>query len=231
MRLKLLLGLFIIIVILGLLIYSPQGRDFRIKYLDPYMGPVTGFFKGITGRLVKQQPVNRTLDITLETDFNALSGQNFDVQNFNLDVELDYDSATISDLVLKDSKTASFKATGMSGTIQMLGDNKMNIVGDAPSVEIGGIGFSPKPNKEKIAFSLVGTPISFSLGNIGKDQIEISGADGTVTVKDLGPLPLEGDKLTMQKFQGTISLSDDILKMTGKVERANLKGIDLSLEI
>jgi len=231
MRFKLLLGLFIIIAIAGLLIFSEQGSNFREKYLDPYLGPVTGFFKGITGKLIKQQPVNRTLDITLETSFNALSGQIFDVQDFNLDVELYYDSAIISDLILKDSKAINFKTVGMSGTIQMLGDNKMKIIGEALSVEIEGMAFAPKPNKEKIDFSLVGIPVSFSLDNIERDQIIISGAQGTLRVKDLGPLPLEGDRLDLQKFKGQISLGDNTLLLVGQVEKANLKGIDLSLNI
>ncbi len=231
MRFKLLLGIFIIIAIIGLLIFSKQGRSFRENYLDRYIGPVTGFFKDITGRFVKQQPINRTLDVTVETDFNVLSGQSFDVQNLNLEAELSYDSVLVSNLMLKNSKTIDFKTVGMLGTIQILGGNKMKIIGESLSVEINDMTFSPQSNKEKVDFSLVGTPISFSLNNIEKDQIIFSGASGTLKVKDLGPLPLEGDKLILQKFRGTVSLDDDILTITGKVERASLGKIDFSLNV
>jgi len=229
MRFKLLLGLFIIIAIIGLLIFSPQGRSFREKYL----GPVTGFFKGITGRLIKQQPVNRTLDIMLETDLNVLSGQNFDVQNFNLDVKLFYDSVVVSgqNINVKDSKTIDFKTTGMSGTVQMLGDNKIKIIGESLSVEVNGIVFSPQSNKDKIEFTLTGTPESFSLNNIEKDTMTLSGISGTLRFKDWSPLALENDNLNIQRFKGTIVLDEDTLMITGKVEKASLNGVDLSLNV
>ena len=233
MRFKLLLGLFIIIAIIGLLIFSQQGRSFREKYLDKYIGPVTGFFSGITGRFIKQQPVNRTLDITLETDLNVLSGQNFDLQNFNLDVELLYDSVVVADqnINVKDSKTIDFTTTGMSGTVQMLGNDKMKIIGESLSIEANGIVFSPQSDKDKIEFSLTGTPVSFSLNNIEKDTMTLSGIFGTLKFKDWSPLALENDNLNIQKFKGTILLDGDTLMITGKIEKASLNGVDLSLNV
>ena len=173
MRFKLVLGLFIIIAIAGLLIFSKQGRSFRERYLDKYIGPATGLFKGITGKLVKQQPANRTLDIMLETDLNALSGQNFDVQNFNLEAELFYDSVVVANqnINVKDGKEIDFRSTGMSGTIQMLGNNKMKIIGESLTVEVNGIVFSPQSNENKISFSLTGTPESFALNNLKTQKL------------------------------------------------------------
>ena len=233
MRFKLLLGLFIIIAITGLLIFSKQGRSFREKYLDPLMGPVTGFFKGITGRFVKQPSANRTLDISLETELNTISSQSFDVQNLNLDVELSYDSVTIADQTvnIKDDKNIDFKTFSMLGTVQMLGDNKMKIIGESLSIEVNGIIFSPQSNKEKIEFSLTGTPTKFSLNNIERDTMTFSGISGTLKFKDWSPLALENDKLSIQKFKGTISLSEDTLVITGKIEKASLNGVDLSLNV
>ena len=233
MRFKLLLGIFIIIAIVGLLIFSEQGRNFREKYIDPTLGPVTGFFKDITGQLIKQPPVNRTLNINLETDLYAISGQNFDVQNINLDANLLYDSITIAGQVvnIKDDKTIDFKAVDMSGTVQMLGDNKMKIIGESVSVEINGIVFSPQSNENKIEFSSTGTPTSFSLNNIEKDTMTFSGISGTLKFKDWSPLALENDNLNIQKFKGTISLVGDTLTIMGKIEKASLNGVDLSLNV
>jgi len=230
MRFKLLLGIFIIIAIVGLLIFSKQGRDFREKYIDKYMGPVTGFFKGITGRFVKEKPVNRILDINLETSLNGISGQNFDVQNLNFDAGLSYDSAIIAGQTvnIRDDKTINFKVVGMTGTIQMLGNNKMKIIGESSSVEINGIAFSPQSKKDKIDFSLTGTPTSFSLNNIEKDTMTFSGISGSLKFKDWPSLALENDKLSIQKFKGTITLGEDTLMIIGKVERASLNGVDLS---
>lgn len=232
MRLKLLLALFIIIAVLGLLTFSPQGRSFRERYLDRYLGPVTGFFKGITGRFIRQQPVSRTLDISLETNLNALSGQNFDLQDFNLGTELSYDSVIVGGqkISIKDGSIIEFKAVGMSGTIQMLGNNKMKIIGDSSSAEVNGIVFSPQSNKGKIDFSLTGTPDSFSLDNIEKDSMTLSGISGILKFKDWSPLDLENDNLDIQKFKGTITLEGDSLTITGKVEKASLNGVDLSLK-
>jgi len=232
MRFKLVLGILIIIAIIGLLTFSPQGRSFREKYLDKYIGPVTGFFKGITGQLIKQQPANRTLDIMLETGLNAISGQNFDLQNFNFDVELLYDSVVVGgqNINVKDSEIIDFKTTGMSGTIQMLGDNKMKIIGESLSVEANGIVFSPQSEKDKISFTLAGTPTSLSLDNIEKDAMTFPDISGTLKFKDWPPLALENDNLNIQKFKGTITLGEDTLMIIGKVEKASLNGVDLSLQ-
>jgi len=232
MRFKLLLGIFIIIAIVGLLIFSSQGRSFREKYLDPYIGSVTGLFKGVTGRFIKQQPANRTLDIMLETDLNGISGQNFDVQNFDLDVKLLYDSVLIAgqNINVKDDKTIDFKTIGMLGTIQILGDNKMKIIGESLSVEVNEILFSPQSNNNKIDFSLVGTPKSFSLNNIEKETMVLSSISGTLKFKDWSPLALDNDNLNIQKFKGTITLDGDTLVIAGKIEKASLNGVDLSLQ-
>jgi len=232
MRFKLLLGVFIIIAIIGLLIFSQQGRSFREKYVDKYIGSVTGLFKGVTGRFIKQQPANRTLDIILETDLNGIAGQNFDVQNFDLDAELLYDSVVIAgqNINVKDSRTIDFKTISMSGTVQILGDNKMKIIGESLSVEANGIIFSPQSDKDKIDFSLTGTPTIFSLNNIEKDGITLSPISGTLKFKDWSPLALENDNLNIQKFKGTITLYEDTLTIMGKIEKASLNGVDLSLQ-
>jgi hypothetical protein len=233
MHFKLLLGVFIIIAIAGLLIFSQQGRSFREKYLDKYIGSVTGLFKGITGKFIKQQPVNRTLGITLETDLSGISGQNLDVQNLDLDASLLYDSAIIAgqNVNIKDDKTIDFKTSSMTGTVQILGDNKLKIIGESLSVEVNGLMFSPQSNKDKIQFSLTGEPKSFSLNNVEKDKMAFSGVSGTLRFKDWPSLALENDNLNIQKFKGTITQNDDKVIITGKVEKASLNGVDLSLKI
>lgn len=233
MRFKLLLGLFIIIAIIGLLTFSQQGKSFREKYLDKYIGSVTGLFKGVTGRFVKQQPVNRTLDITFETDLSGISGQIFDVQNLDLDATLLYDSATIAGQTvnIKDDKTIVFKTSGMSGTVQILGENKMKIIGESQSVEVNEIVLSPQSDKDKIGFSLIGEPKTFSLNNIEKDTMTFSGISGILRFKDWSPLALENDNLNIQKFKGTITLNEDTVIITGKIEKASLNGVDLSSKI
>lgn len=232
MRFKLLLGILIIIAIAGLLIFSKQGQDIREKYIDKYIGPVTGFFKGITGKFIKQQPANRTLDVNFETDLNSIAGQTFDVQNLNLDLDLLYDSVIIANqnINIKDDKSINFKSPSVSGTLQILGENKMKIVGESLSVEVNGIIFSPQSNKDKIEFSLTGTPKGFYLNNVEKDTMSFSGVSGILKFKDWSPLALENDNLNIQKFQGTISFDEDKLIIAGKVEKASLNGVDLSLK-
>jgi hypothetical protein len=232
MRFKLLLGIFIIIAIAGLLIFSQQGKNFREKYLDKYIGSVTGLFKGVTGKFIKQQSANRTLDIIFETDLNSVSGQNLDVQNLDVDAELIYDSAIIAgqNINIKDDKVIDFKTAGMSGAIQILGDNKMKIIGESLSVEINGITFSPQSTKDKIEFSLIGEPKTFTLNNVEKDTMSFSGISGTLNFKNWPSLALENDNLNIQKFKGTITLNKDTLTITGKVEKASLNGVDLNLK-
>jgi hypothetical protein len=119
----------------------------------------------------------------------------------------------------------------MSGTVQMLGDDKMKIIGESLSVEVNGVVFSPQSNKDKIEFSLTGIPESFSLNNIEKDSMTLYGISGTLKFKDWSPLALENDNLNIQKFKGSIILDADTLIITGKIQKASLNGVDLSSKI
>ncbi len=78
---------------------------------------------------------------------------------------------------------------------------------------------------------MTGTPTSFSLDNIEKDAMTFPDISGTLKFKDWSPLALENDNLNIQKFKGTITLGENTLLITGKIEKASLNGVDLSLKI
>jgi Fe-S cluster assembly iron-binding protein IscA len=233
MHWKLLLGLFIIIGIAGLLMFSERGRNFREKYLDKYVKPIGSYLKGITGRFVKQKPINRTLDITLETDFFAVYGQEFEIEENALDFKFVYDTVSIDDqsINLRGDKTIEFKTDSMSGSFIIDGDGRVRVYGEASSIEINDLIFTPEAKEGKIEFSLVGSPTSFSLFDVEKSSMTLSGISGTLKFEDWSPLALENDDFFVQNFKGNIKLDEGSLIISGKVEKARLNGIDLSLRI
>ncbi|MDI6825659.1 MAG: hypothetical protein QMD36_00470 [Candidatus Aenigmarchaeota archaeon] len=232
MNWKVLLALFIIIAITGLLIFSDKGRDFREKYLDKYVRSVGNFFKGITGKFSKPYP-NNTFEFSLTTNPSILDGQNFDVEAVNFDGTLKYDSITVSGqkISVKDGKNIVLKTSGMVGTISIDANNIMRISGQSALVEINGLIFSPKDGEKVVDFSVTGKPVEYVLSNVYKEDLVFTGVSGMLKLKDLPPLALEKDNLSLKNFLGEIKQDKDSLTMTGKIEKATLNGINLILSL
>ena len=117
----------------------------------------------------------------------------------------------------------------MTSTIAIDMNNVMSISGQSNSVELNGIVFSPKTGEKTVEFSLIGKPEKYSITNLYKDKITLSGAAGLLKLKEWSPLTLKGDILEITNFLGTIEKDNDSLIMTGKVEKVRLNGVELVL--
>lgn len=229
---KILLALCIIIAVAGLLIFSPQGRELREKYLDKYIKTVGSYLTSIKSRFIKPKPINRTLDITVTIDSSNIRGQEFEADGNSFDAKLSYDSIFLGEQKINvEDGEVEFKTDSMTGSISIDTNGKFRVSGQAKSVKLNDITFTPKSEKEEIEFSFIGTPISFSLSNLAKDRMILSGVSGTLSLQKWSPLALENDDLDILNFLGSIEQDDETVIITGKAEKVTLNGVDLSLKI
>ncbi len=239
MNLKILLGLFIIIAITGLLIFSEKGKDIRERYLDKYLKPVSnplsGYFKGITGRFIKSKPVNRTLDVQIEVDSLNLQGQEFDLEGDSFEGTLSFGIVSIGDqnIDLKESSEAKFIINDIKGMFLFDVNGEIKISGEANSIELNGILFTSKieNNRQKpIKFLISGVPSTFSIDGIEKDRIVLSGIKGTLRLGNWSPLALNNDDLEITNFLGSINKNEESTLIFGKIGEALLNGVSLALK-
>jgi len=232
MHWKLLLTLLVIIAIGGLLVFSKTGRSFREKYLDKYIKQVGSYIKVLKEYFVKKPSVNRTLQMTLETDISSLRGQEFKLDGNSFSVSLDYDSILIGGqtINIREGREIDFNSNSMVGSILIDTSGKMKINGYASSLELNDVIFSPKSGEKNVEFSITGTPRSFSLNDIEKDKMSFSSISGSLTLKGLSSLALENDNLNLLYFKGSIEKIDEKVSISGKAEKVNLNGIDLLLK-
>jgi len=232
MNWKLLLTLFIIIGITGLLLFSEKGRDFKEKYLGKYTKIVGGYLTGLTGKFKATSSVNRTLPISIEASYSSLKGQEFSLSGDPLKVELKYDTVSIGgqNVKLKDKDTLGFETGSMIGTVVFDEEGKVTISGNADSVELNGMVFSPPTGGTKISFNLIGIPSNLILSNSEKDKMVLSGVTGLLKLSNWSPLALQGDNLDISYFKGTVKQEGDSVNIAGTVEKISLNGVDLSLK-
>ncbi len=228
MNWKILLTLFIIVAITGLLFFSDKGKGLKEKYLDKYITIAGNFFKGITSKFKgpKTYP-NNTFEATITATSDIFNGQTIETENTGFTGKLEYDTVIVSGMNLKFSKEIEFKTDSMTGTIIIDTDNTMRISGQSSDIELNGIVFSPKTGEKTVDFSLVGKPIEYTMTNLYKDSMTLSGVSGLLKLKEWSPLTLKGDTLEIRNFLGTVEQTDDSLTISGKVEKVRLNGVDL----
>jgi len=239
MNWKILLSLFIIIAITGLLIFSEKGKSIRETYLDKYLkpisNPISGYFKGITGKFIKSKSVNRTLDMQITLDSVNLQGQEFTLNGNSFEGVLNLGSVSVSDqdINLKESPQANFVINGIQGTILFYPSGEVKISGTANSIELNGILFTSKidNNKQKPAqFLISGIPMTFSIDGIDKDTMTLPEVKGTLRLADWSPLALNNDNLNIVNFLGSIQKDQESTVIVGKVGEVILNGVSLVLK-
>lgn len=232
MRWKLWLVLFIIVGITGLLLFSEKGREFNQQYLSKYTKIIGDYLERITGRFKRPETLNRTLQTTLTTSPDVLRMIEFDLSKKAFAAEIIYETVHVGDqnIRVKGEDEIEFQTEIMTGTISFDDTGRMSISGKGSSVELNGILFTPNTGEEKVEFILVGTPTSFSLNDVENDRMILSGASGLLRLSDWSPLSLDNDNLDISYFKGDLTLEDDSLTISGKVEKISLNGVDLSLK-
>jgi hypothetical protein len=238
MNWKILLGLFIIIAITGLLIFSERGKNIREslgKYLKPISTPISGYFKGITGKFIKSKAVNRTLDLQISLDSINLRGQEFTLNgnSFEGTIKLGVVSIGEQNINLKESSEANFVINGIKGTILFDTTGEIKISGEANSIELNGMLFTSKIENNKqtpVVFLISGIPVTFSIDGIEKDRMILSEVKGVLRLADWSPLDLNNDNLDISNFLGSIQKDEESVVISGKSGEVILNGVSLALK-
>lgn len=220
---RILATVFVIVLMIGLLAFSPKGKEFREKHINPFFRSISGRFTNI--RIEPSQ--EKKLDVMV-TDIlpSQMSGKSFDVKEKDFTGKLSYDSVSVSGLSISlPTNTVEVKTT-MTGKISFEG-NKIKISGTTDNIVLSGSNYK-EPNTE---FSISGTPISYVV-EVEDDRMAFPGISGHLSwsgLKKEVPLLLENDKLELIGFEGTVNQVEGYASVTGKAEKIKLNGVDITL--
>lgn len=219
MNVRIILALLVIVILLGLLMFSPQGKTFKEKYIDKYLSNLGNFLKSAKYRAKAQKAVpNKTFEVMINGKVGLLNGQEFNVDYGNVHGKFKLESASIGDLKIEDMNEIEFTVSDMFGGISIEKNGNIRITGSSSSVELDIGIMKSKVAEDVIDFSFYGKPISFEFTDINKEKMTLNGVTGTLTVKNVPSLSLNEDKLDVINFYGKIESSGDSLKISGDVE-------------
>lgn len=225
MNLKLLASLFIILMITSLLMFSPKGREFREKSIKN----IGSFLKTISGRISssKTTPSPRLDVMITKISPVYIQEQTFTIKDSGFKGELWYDSIALSggDISFPTNKIV-VNVNSMTGVVSFEG-NRLKVSGSTNRIELNEMTY----NMTDIRFSIIGTPVSYTLKDVKKDRIvfqKISGSLSWSGLKGVPPL-LRDDRLELIEFDGIIIQENDYVSITGKVGKIRLNGVDIGL--
>ena len=231
MNWKLLLAVIIAIGITGLLLFSKNGEELKEGNLGRYITTIGSYLRRVTGEITSTTSVNRTLSLKITTTKTALKNLNFNLEGKSFEGKLKYDSVLVGgqNIKAKSSDEINIKIENINGILSFDENGKMKISGTSATIEVSDIIFVPETGEEKVEFDLIGTPITYSLKDIEKDELTFTEIYGLLNLADWSPLSLVNDNLDVIYFKGEITQDNDAVTISGMAERVRLNGVDLSL--
>jgi len=230
MNWKVFASLFVIFALVGLLMFSPKGKDFREEYMPEYFQKTGSFLRGMTSRVVKNnEPI---ISDYLKFSFSSLSPSllkdaEFEIRGSDFEAELEYDLIELMDGNIDlDSSIAKIRMSDMIGEVSFYKNGKMKITGKASSVEFNGVCI----NKTDIDFLIVGDPVMYMLNDVEKDEMLFESVSGSLSwegLNDISPL-LEYDDLILFDFEGDVEKYENTTIISGSVSSIDLNGITIA---
>lgn len=230
MNWKILLSLFIIFAVLGLLIFSPKGKEFKQKYLDAYITKTADVIKSAPEKITtKEIDSNEKFNVLVTTEPISLEGFRFNIED-DIEVELIYDSIELNGNFISSKNTEKiiFRAEKIKGTV-FFEDRKMKITGISNMVEVNDI-VVLSDKDSTIEFEVVGVPVSYTLNKVTKNSMKFSNIFGLIQLGTWSPLSLNDDDLEIEYFDGYLKMQEDNVLIDGSVYKVKLNNVDLSLE-
>jgi len=224
---KAILSLFVIFAIVGLLLFTPKGKEMTGNYTKP-MG---SFVKTITGKVtnVKKPAESKKLDIFL-TGINPSSLDNIEISiNGNkFEGKLNYEAMSLLNSGLKfDDREINVRIDGLLGDITFFRNGNMKIDGKTGFMKLNGM----EINNPDIDVLIVGDPIDYKIDVVEKDEVDLSSVSGSLRCSQLtgGNLMLSNDQLELFNFEGEIKQVNYSLSITGQVDKMRLNGVDITI--
>ncbi|MBS3051847.1 MAG: hypothetical protein J4428_00560 [Candidatus Aenigmarchaeota archaeon] len=227
MEQKALVVIVVILLLVGILLFVPKGKEFRTKYLDDHFKKIGYFLKGIAvkGKVIKPFEGSKLSVTVSDVSSISMNGQSFDLKGD------DFEAIIVPSSISMDGSSVTFssnpllvRADSMSGTISFSND-LIVMSGKTNQLALGDFGF----NKTGISFSVSGYPISFSLSSVKKNIIafqDISGSLKWTGLKGTSPL-LKNDRLELYDFDGSIGQIGGNIVIQGTVSKMKLNGVNI----
>ncbi|MCX8178637.1 MAG: hypothetical protein N3D75_02290 [Candidatus Aenigmarchaeota archaeon] len=226
MNSKVLVLIVALLILTGLFLASPRGRDFLEKSkLNDKVGTLGNFFKNLTGKVtsVKQDPSNKIQISMTGIDPKYLDGINFQMKNSRFDID-----GTVS-LGSIDSATVSFKtkskvsSENSNGQISYKQSNFL-ISGKTSEIWVDNFGM----NKTDMSFSFEFSPSEYEITNLENAYIDFKQISGGLSWVGLKvPAMLQNDRLEVFDFQGKIRQKNGLVYIEGYASHMKLNNIPI----
>jgi len=222
---KAILSLFIVFAIVGLLIFSPKGQ----KIVGNRTAPIGSFIKTISGKVTKSGITEtKTLDVTLtDVSPSSLGDLEFQIKGDRFQGKLEYELISLLDSSVNfDEREVDVQTGGLTGTVSFFRNGNMKITGKTNSLKINSMNLE----KQDTNFLITGKPISYDLPNINEKKLEFSYISGSLKWSGLSGIApmLSNDQLELINFDGSIKQSNELVTITGKVDKIILNGVEIS---
>jgi hypothetical protein len=216
MKWKLMVAVAVVLVILGLLFFTEQGRRYAIA-LGSLTRGLTSTLGNFIGSFVKI-PLGKEFSFELNLNKEAIFGQSFSFSNAGFEALGKILSLKIDGKTWEGGEKVKIELVG-SGEISVE-NGKLRLKGDVNLFKFD----SWKTSDVKVEIEIV--PESFSINNAKTGLINLTQASGNATKKleDI-ELKVEFDKanLKVENFFGTIEFKEN-LKLTGTATNIEING-------
>jgi len=216
MKWKLLVGVATVLVILGLLFFTEQGRKYAIT-LGSLTRSLTSNVGNFIGSFVKVSGKEFSLELNLNKE--AIHGQSFSFSNAGFEVWGKILSLKIDGKTWETSEKIKIELIG-SGEISVGNDGKLKLKADANLLKFD----SWKTSDVKVELEIM--PENFLMNNAKADLINMTSASGNAT-KKIEEIELKVDferaNLKVENFFGTIEVKEK-LRLVGTATSLEING-------
>lgn len=205
---KIAIGIIVVVGIVALLYYQPDGLPFDLgKSIS---------IPGITGGTSAAAMEKLTFTITSD---DPLIEDALTIQNVTVTVSGTHRAATsIGDAVFDNqNQVAEITFEGFDGRITL--DDTLVVDGTATSAVSEGARIKPKSARFSVEAELL--PTSYSIGPLDIQDLELTDVSGTIERlgKEGGTIALEGSDVEVSNFKGTLSLRGGKYVLSGSALR------------
>lgn len=205
MRWKALLAVLTILVIIGLLVLTPQGKNLLSKFgID-----LSGFLA-----LVKPPVASNYFPFSLTVNKTSISEMSFNLKDGNVRVNGTYVDDIIVGNSIREKKTkrGHVDLSGFEGTVYVA--NTIKILGETKSIVLEGEVTRAIDKTLRVQIEIY--PVTYFVAPITENKIKLSSIDGKLERLGEGAIqPLRNDTIEINNFIGNLELEDNLILLTG----------------
>lgn len=215
-----------VLILTGLFLASPRGRDFLEKTkLNDKFSTLGNFFKNLTGKVASvKQDKSTKIQVSLSgIDPKYLDGATFEMKNTMFDISGNANSGNIESVTVSFKGESKISSQNSNGQI-LYKQNTILIHGKTPEIWVDNFGM----NKTDMSFSFELSPSEYEITNVENAYIdfkEISGGLSWIGLKV--PAMLQNDRLEIYDFQGNIKQKNGLVYIEGYASHMKLNNVPI----